>query len=162
PALRECRHRGLARRLVAVRRPAVLMLAKGERPQPRLADRRGSHFHDSADDDAIAEHVEVVIVPLPGRTGGQGALEAQIVLVHFTQPTCGTSIRKSFGISDAPVSSILVRSAHGNSCVDGPRLARENVTCRTEVACSHVSGLFTQSLNDPNHSFTGHPFDTCR
>jgi hypothetical protein len=30
------------------------------------------------------------------------------------------------------------------SCVDGPRLARENVTCRTEVACSHVSGLFTQ------------------
>src|SRR5262249_8292562 len=29
--------------------------------------------------------------------------------------------------------------------VDGPRLARENVTCRTEVACSHVSGLFTQS-----------------
>jgi hypothetical protein len=31
------------------------------------------------------------------------------------------------------------------SCVDGPRLARENVACRTEVACSHVSGLFTQS-----------------
>src|SRR5262249_43374158 len=31
-----------------------------------------------------------------------------------------------------------------NSCVDGPRLARENVACRTEVACSHVSGLFTQ------------------
>src|SRR5262245_50515033 len=25
--------------------------------------------------------------------------------------------------------------------VDGPRLARENVACRTEVACSHVSGL---------------------
>src|SRR6516165_658445 len=32
-----------------------------------------------------------------------------------------------------------------SSCVDGPRLARENVACRTEVACSHVSGLFTQS-----------------
>src|SRR4030095_6648974 len=31
------------------------------------------------------------------------------------------------------------------SCVDGPRLARENVACRTEVACSHVPGLFTQS-----------------
>src|SRR4051794_10064629 len=30
-------------------------------------------------------------------------------------------------------------------CVDGPRLARENVACRTEVACSHVSGPFTQS-----------------
>src|SRR5207249_10618029 len=32
-----------------------------------------------------------------------------------------------------------------SSCVDGPRLARENAACRTEVACSHVSGLFTQS-----------------
>src|SRR5262249_18123289 len=31
------------------------------------------------------------------------------------------------------------------SCVDGPRLARENVTFRTEVACSHVSGLLVQS-----------------
>ena len=54
------------------------------------------------------------------------------------------------------------KRARAGSCVDGPRLARENVACRTEVACSHVSGLFTQSLNDPNHSFTGHPFDTCR
>src|SRR5437588_5348908 len=26
-----------------------------------------------------------------------------------------------------------------------PRLARGNAACRTEVACSHVSGLFTQS-----------------
>src|SRR5512132_2705695 len=33
----------------------------------------------------------------------------------------------------------------GAACVDGPRLARENVACRTEVACSHVSGLFTPS-----------------
>src|SRR5262249_7279073 len=33
----------------------------------------------------------------------------------------------------------------GGSCVDGPRLARDNFACRTEVACSHVSGLFTQS-----------------
>src|SRR5262245_10737260 len=33
----------------------------------------------------------------------------------------------------------------GGSCVGGPRLARENAACRTEVACSHVSGLFTQS-----------------
>src|SRR5262252_8352945 len=33
----------------------------------------------------------------------------------------------------------------GASCVDGPRLARDNFAYRTEVACSHVSGLFTQS-----------------
>jgi hypothetical protein len=37
------------------------------------------------------------------------------------------------------------------TCVPGavwkrsPRLARENAACRTEVACSHVSGLFTQA-----------------
>src|SRR6516165_4793538 len=37
------------------------------------------------------------------------------------------------------------RRTRAVSCVDGPRLARENVACRTEVACSHVSGLFTQS-----------------
>src|SRR6516165_4492222 len=96
----------------------------------------------------------------------EARLRSQIVLVHFTEPTCAayleTRSENPFGISDAPVSSILVRRAHGNSCVDGPRLARENITCRTEVACSHVSALFTQSLNDPNHSFTGHPFDTCR
>src|SRR5262249_42559401 len=36
------------------------------------------------------------------------------------------------------------KTGFGVSCVDGPRLARENVTCRTEVACSHVSGLLVQ------------------
>jgi hypothetical protein len=41
PTLCECRHRRLARRLVAVRRRAVLMLPKGQRPQPRRPDRRG-------------------------------------------------------------------------------------------------------------------------
>src|SRR6476620_11701416 len=35
--------------------------------------------------------------------------------------------------------------SRGASCVDGPCLARDNFACRTEVACSHVSGLFTQS-----------------
>src|SRR6478609_3700314 len=34
--------------------------------------------------------------------------------------------------------------SRGASCVDGPRLARDNFACRTEVACSHVSGLFPQ------------------
>ena len=30
-------------------------------------------------------------------------------------------------------------------CVDGPRLARDFLTRRTEIACSHVSGLLLQS-----------------
>src|SRR5499427_6570091 len=100
PALREGRHRRLARRLVAVRRPAVLVLAKGERPQPWLAGRRGSRLHDSADDDAIADHVEVVVVPLAGRTGGRGALEGQIVLVHFTEPTRAASLDHLVGAGE--------------------------------------------------------------
>src|SRR5262245_24219078 len=29
--------------------------------------------------------------------------------------------------------------------MDGPRLARDHLACSAEVACSHVSGLFTQS-----------------
>src|SRR6516225_7787095 len=100
PSLRECCHRGLARRLVAVRRPAVLVLAKGERPQPWLADRRGGRLHDSADDDAIADHIEVVVVPLAGSTGGRGALEGQIVLVHFTEPTCAASLDHLVGAGE--------------------------------------------------------------
>src|SRR6266481_7441276 len=42
------------------------------------------------------------------------------------------------------MSSHLI-GCRGGTCVDGPRLARGNAACRTEVACSHVSGLFTQS-----------------
>jgi hypothetical protein len=37
PASWQRGHRGLARRRVAVRRRAILMVAKGERPQPRRA-----------------------------------------------------------------------------------------------------------------------------
>ena len=43
-----------------------------------------------------------------------------------------------FGLRPLPSSMMKLRR-------NGPRLARENVACRTEVACSHVSGLFTQS-----------------
>src|SRR5262245_59971154 len=51
----------------------------------------------------------------------------------------------SEGCTSMRFSSVLQGGRSGASCVDGLRLARENVTCRTEVACSHVSGLFTQS-----------------
>ncbi len=55
-------------------------------------------------------------------------------------------------ISDFPGGARALQALIGGSadvvtgsCVDGPRLARDNFACRTEVACSHVSGLFTQS-----------------
>src|SRR4029077_12137016 len=77
PALGERRHRGLARRLVAVRRHAVLMVAKGQRPHPRRALRCRVHLHDAADDCAVGENVEVVVGPLARRARGGRALEDQ-------------------------------------------------------------------------------------
>ena len=47
PALGERRHRGLTRRLVAVCRRAILMIAKGQRPHPRRALRCRVHLHDA-------------------------------------------------------------------------------------------------------------------
>ena len=64
PALRERRHRGLARRLVAARRGAILVVAEGVRPHPRRSHRRRGSVEDAADDRAIAENVEVVVIPL--------------------------------------------------------------------------------------------------
>jgi hypothetical protein len=63
-ALRERRHRGLARLGVAVRRRAILVMTEGERPHPRLAYRRRVHLQDPADDNAVGEYVEVIVVPL--------------------------------------------------------------------------------------------------
>src|SRR6516162_9741520 len=104
-----------------MRWPPVLVMAKSQRPHPRCTNRRRMDLEDAADNSAIDEHIEILVVPFAGRTGGRGALEDQIVLVHFTEST------------------------RGASCVDGPRLARDHLACSTEVACSHVSGLLVQS-----------------
>src|SRR5262245_41951956 len=53
---------------------------------------------------------------------------------HAVAPPISIMKLRRFNVTSKPV-----------SCVDGPRLARENFAYRTEVACSHVSGLFTQS-----------------
>src|SRR6516165_790205 len=82
PALRECCHRGLARRLVSVRWRAILMIAKGERPHPRHANWHSGRLHDPANDDAVAEHVEVVVVPFARGTRSRRTLKDQVVLVH--------------------------------------------------------------------------------
>src|SRR5262249_5303006 len=67
PTLSECRHRGLARRLVAVRARAVLMMSKGERPHPRRAYGRRMRVENTPDNNAFGEHVEVIIVPFARR-----------------------------------------------------------------------------------------------
>jgi predicted RNase H-like nuclease len=56
------RHRGLARRLVAVRRRAVFVVPERERPHPRRSYWRSVNLEDAADDNAIGKHVEIVIV----------------------------------------------------------------------------------------------------
>src|SRR5262245_59052892 len=66
PGLSERCHRGLARRVVAVRRRAVLVMAESERPHPRRANGRGMHLHDPPDGHAVGEHVEIILVPLAG------------------------------------------------------------------------------------------------
>src|SRR5262249_54439881 len=76
---------GLARRRVAVRWGAVLMMSESESPHPRGIYWRGVHLHDATKDSAVGEHVEVVVVPLAGGARGRGAFEDQIVLVHFYQ-----------------------------------------------------------------------------
>jgi hypothetical protein len=45
PAFCERGHRGFAARLIAVRRPAIFVVAKGQRPHPRRSDWRGVHLH---------------------------------------------------------------------------------------------------------------------
>jgi hypothetical protein len=66
PALRECGHRGLARRRLVVRRRAIFVLSEGKRPHPRRCYWRGVGLEDSADDDTNGENVEVVVIPLAG------------------------------------------------------------------------------------------------
>src|SRR5262245_49021208 len=64
-----------ARRRVAVRGRAVLVVPEAERPHPGRADRRGVHLEDAADHSAVSEHVEIIVGPLAGRARGGSALE---------------------------------------------------------------------------------------
>jgi len=66
PTLGERRHRGLARLLVVVRRRAILMMPKGERPHPRHAHRRRISLEDATDDSAVGQHIVIVVVPIAG------------------------------------------------------------------------------------------------
>jgi hypothetical protein len=76
PALRERRHRGLARRLVAVGWRATLMRPEGQRPHPRRCY-GGVHLQDAADNGAVRQHVVIVVVPLAGWAAYRCALEDQ-------------------------------------------------------------------------------------
>jgi hypothetical protein len=64
-ALGKGRHCGLARRLIAVCRRAIPVIPEGQRPHPRRSDRRRIG-EDAANQNAVREHVKVVVVPFAG------------------------------------------------------------------------------------------------
>jgi hypothetical protein len=53
PAFGECRHGSLARRGIAMRGRAILVVSKRKRPHPRRAYGRRIGFEDAADNDSI-------------------------------------------------------------------------------------------------------------
>src|SRR5215813_14268768 len=61
PALCECRHRGLACRLVVMRWPTVFVMAEGQRPHPRRTNRRGVDLKDAADNITVGQHIVIVV-----------------------------------------------------------------------------------------------------
>jgi aromatic ring-opening dioxygenase catalytic subunit (LigB family) len=81
PTLYERRHRDLSRDLIAVRRRAILVMSEGECPHPLRSDWRRCCFRDAANDDAIGQHVEVVVALLAGWAGKRSAFEDQLVKV---------------------------------------------------------------------------------
>ena len=60
-------HRRPARRLVAVRRRAIFVVAESERPSPRRPNGRGGGLQDAADNSDVREHVVIVVIPLARR-----------------------------------------------------------------------------------------------
>src|SRR6516225_8035150 len=82
PALRERRHRGLARRRVAMSWRPIFTLPEGQCPHPRRTDRRRAYLRDTTDDDAIGEHVEIIFVPLAEGPAGRCAFKDEVVLFH--------------------------------------------------------------------------------
>jgi hypothetical protein len=60
PTPGERRHRGLARRLVAVRRRAILMMPEGWYP------RRFYWRSVNLEDAAVGQHIVIVVVPIAG------------------------------------------------------------------------------------------------
>ena len=73
---------------------------------------------------------------------------ADPTLAQLRNSSCWTCVCcEAFGCHhSAPwaFAPLIIRWGEQASCVDGPRLARDSFARRTEVACSHVSGLLTQ------------------
>src|SRR5262249_32255159 len=87
-------HRRPARRLVAVRRRAIRMMAEGERRHPRRSHGRRVHPQDATDNSAIRQHVEIVIVPFTGGTRNGSPLQDQRGHLVFSPAVCLSSLSR--------------------------------------------------------------------
>src|SRR5262245_26776139 len=105
-------------RLVAMRRPTVFVVAKGQRPHPRRPDWRGVYLEDAADNITVGRHIVIVITPLTGRSACRGMLEDQIVLVHFTEPTCAASLDHLVGGGEQRLGHVEAEHPRGLSVDD--------------------------------------------
>src|SRR6516165_3735658 len=83
------------------REAAMAAFAKSwRRGDGPCAHRHSGGLHDAADHNAVSEHVEIVVVPFARRARSGGALEDQIVLVHFTEPICAVSLDHLVGAGE--------------------------------------------------------------
>src|SRR5262245_11768162 len=73
PALCECRHRGLARRRIAARGMTTLIVPECQRPQPGHSCGRGEGLKETTDNDAVRQHIEIVLVPFARLPACRGA-----------------------------------------------------------------------------------------
>jgi len=89
PALRECRHRSLARGRITVGRHALLVMPEGERPHPQLADRRGVCLKEFGRPRRPRRALKLVVVPLARGAGSRGAFKCQVVLFHYQRQRRG-------------------------------------------------------------------------
>jgi hypothetical protein len=100
PAFGECRHRGLARLGIAVRRGTIFVVSESQRPHPGRAYGRCIGFEDAADYYTISQHVEIVLVPL-ARRPALGPPQ-NVCYLHgrpFPAPTAGKDRQSAFGIA---------------------------------------------------------------
>jgi len=63
-------------------RRAIPVMAEGQGPHPRASYGRGVYLEDAADNFAVGEHVETVVIPFPGRARGRGGFKDEVILLH--------------------------------------------------------------------------------
>jgi hypothetical protein len=63
-------------------RRAIPVVAEGQGPHPRVSYWRGIGLEDAADNFAVGEHVEIVVIPFAGGTASRRAFEGEVILIR--------------------------------------------------------------------------------